>query len=208
MTAYELIFVLDDIGELGDPRVDSIEGDLDAVFGRHDDLCLVTVSVEGTSAYAAGVEGVRRLGATGFTVLRSYPDLVNRPEIAERLDVTRQAVGNWTRGERLSTVVFPTPVHLAANGLWLWGDVVAWHRAKGCETTEVELGFPSIEDHGAIDAYIYTQQRWSTAAGHVRLQRRAGDPGPPERRGPVETAVERDDALDRHAPRVRHCAGG
>jgi hypothetical protein len=56
-------------------------------------------------------------------------------------------------------VAFPTPVHLAANGLWLWGDVVAWHRANGGGTTDAEVRFPSIEDHGAIDAYIYTQRR-------------------------------------------------
>lgn len=159
MTSYEFIFVLDGVGELGDPRVASVEGDLDAVFERHGDLCLVTVSVEGTSAYSAGVEGVCRLGAAGFTVLRSYPDLVNRAEIAERLDVTRQAVGNWARGERLSSISFPTPVHLATNGLWLWADVVTWHLVNGCGTTDGELRFPSIEDHVAIDAYIYTQQK-------------------------------------------------
>jgi hypothetical protein len=168
MTAYELIFVLDDIGELGDPRVDSVEADLDAVFERHGDLCLVTVSAEGASPVIAAEKSLHRLNAAGFRVRRSYPDLVHRAEIAERLGVTRQAVGNWVRGERLSGVTFPDPVHLAANGLWLWGDIVDWHRASGHGTADVEFRHPSIEDHLVIDAYIHThtQQRWAKTAAH------------------------------------------
>ena len=159
MTAHEIIFVLNEVGELGDPRVDIVEADLDAVFERHGDLCLVTVSVEGASAFTAAVDGVRRLTEAGFTVLRSYPDFVTRAEIADRLDITRQAVGNWVRGERLATVSFPALVHLAAGGLWLWGDVVDWQRASGCGSVAAELHFPSIEDHGAIDGYIEMQRR-------------------------------------------------
>lgn len=167
MTAYELIFVLDEVGELGDPRVDAVEAELDALFERHGDLCLATISVEATSAYSAAVEGVRHLVAAGFVVRRSYPDLVNRAEVAERLGVTRQAVGNWIRGERQSAVVFPSAVHLAAGGLWLWGDVIDWYRASGCEITDPELRYPSIDDHVAIDAYVQNQRRWTVLAGNA-----------------------------------------
>lgn len=167
MTAYELIFVLDEVGELGDPRVDAVEAELDALFERHGDLCLATISAEAASAYSAAVEGVRHLVAAGFAVRRSYPDLVNRAEVAERLGVTRQAVGNWIRGERQSAVVFPSAVHLAAGGLWLWGDVIDWCRASGCEITDGDLHYPSIDDHAAIDSYIQNQRRWPVFAGNA-----------------------------------------
>ncbi|APE17770.1 hypothetical protein BOH72_23410 [Mycobacterium sp. WY10] len=154
MTAYEFIYVLDDVGELGDPRVDAAEADLDVVFERHGDLCLATVTVEGSTACLAAVDGAHHLANAGFGVLRSYPDLVNRAEIAERLGCTRQAVGNWVRGERQSTTPFPAPIHLAAGGLWLWSDVVKWLAATGQADVSPELSFPSIGDHLWVDAFL------------------------------------------------------
>lgn len=159
MAVYELIFVVDYIGALGDPRVDRVEAEFDAVFDPHGDLCLATITVEAADARSAAASGVRCLREAGFSVLRSYPDLVTRAEIAERFDVTRQVVGNWVRGERQSGIAFPIPAHLAANGLWLWGDVVAWHRATGDGTGGVVLRYPAVEDHVAIDADIFTPAR-------------------------------------------------
>lgn len=152
ITEYELSFVIPSLSGLDDPRLREAEVSLDAVVGTHSGLTLVTVTAEGNDAVSAGLSAAALLTACGLVPTRTQPDLVSRQDIADRAQVTRQAVGNWARGERHSSDRFPTPVHLVGGGLWLWGDVVAWLRRNNHETDEIE--FPTLEDHTRLDMHL------------------------------------------------------
>lgn len=58
-------------------------------------------------------------------VIRIDPDLVSLSQISERLDVTREAVRLWARGERREG--FPKPFTSAGQSLlWAWANVFEW----------------------------------------------------------------------------------
>ncbi|MBY0284982.1 MAG: hypothetical protein K2W81_13610 [Sphingomonas sp.] len=72
---------------------------------------------------------VRRAGAT---IVRIEPDsLVSASDIAERAEVSRQAVSLYVNGERGEG--FPTPVACVSGlrPLWKWSEVAAWLHAAG-----------------------------------------------------------------------------
>lgn len=151
---FELIFVTPDLSGPGDPRIEQIENHLDVVVESHSGLTLTTVTVEGADAISAALNAAAVLTGCGLTPTRSYPDLVTRQDIADRAEVSRQAVGNWVRGERQQSDPFPVPANLVGGGVWLWGDVVAWLRNHDYETDD--LAFPTLEEHSRIDALLRT----------------------------------------------------
>lgn len=152
MTEFELIFVISDVIGPGDERIAKVEEHLDIVVESHSGLTLATVTAEGAEVVTAALKAATLLTACGLAALRSYPDLVTRQDIADRSEVSRQAVGNWVRGERLHSDPFPTPANLVGGGAWLWGDVVAWLRRQGYEIDDIE--FPSMDDHARIDGAL------------------------------------------------------
>ncbi|MDO5502431.1 MAG: hypothetical protein Q4G67_04565 [Actinomycetia bacterium] len=135
MTEYEFTFV-------SEPLTEAVEGrlaqELGAFVGGHGATTLITVSAEGDDALAVGMSLVHELRGRGVVVHRVYHDLVTRSQIAERAHVSRQAVGLWTRGERLAGgPPFPEPFGLAGGGLWMWSDVNAWLTEAGRGSDEV-----------------------------------------------------------------------
>ncbi|MFC8528401.1 hypothetical protein [Nocardia sp. NPDC057227] len=149
---FELIFEVPEVSGPGDPRIEQVEEHLDIVVQSHSGLTLATVTADGAEVLAAALNAAHILAVCGLRPVRSHPDLVTRQDIAERAEVTRQAVGNWVRGERLRTDPFPVPANLVGGGVWLWGDVVAWLRRQGHETDDLE--FPSLSDHTRIDSAL------------------------------------------------------
>lgn len=167
-TEFELIFVTPDVAGPGDPRIAQVERHLDVVVESHSGLTLATVTAEGIDAVAAALDAAAVLTACGLPPVRSYPDLVTRQDIADRAEVTRQAVGNWVRGERVQSDPFPTPTHLVGGGVWMWGEVVAWLRRRGHEIDDIE--FPTIDDHARIDKVLLGRTgSWPTISGRIEL---------------------------------------
>lgn len=114
---------------------------LDALYS--DDLVLVPAEVDGVTAIYVEVDesnGERAYkvfsdhlatACPDVRVLRVDDDLVNVPTIAERLEVTRQAVAMWVAGTR-SDGTFP--LHRAVVGgqrVWTWACVYAWADVNG-----------------------------------------------------------------------------
>lgn len=159
MPTYELTFATPDIEGPEDPRLDLLEG-FDAIASSHSGLTTVTVLATGEHAMTAAVEAIRALSRAGIGFTRLVPDLVDRAEIAERTGKTRQAVGNWVRGERRTGVPFPAPY---ANDMWLWGDLTPWLSA----TSQYDdlVSYPSIEEHTAINAYITRSKAFEQFGG-------------------------------------------
>ena len=92
-----------------------------------------------------------QLQLLGLVVLRLREDLASRNDIAERLGVTRQAVGNWVRGDRGSG--FPPPYNDVCGGIWLRGDIVRWAEAHGAHDA-MGVGFPERQDHDRVNGWL------------------------------------------------------
>lgn len=152
MTHFELTF---HIRELPAALVDDLLDEYDCITGGdHGGRDLITLTASGSSCVGAAKDAMMRLIAQGLSVERMQEDLASRVEIAERLGVTRQAVGNWVRGDRVEG--FPARFNEVAGGVWLWCDVARWavahHRfeADGIE-------WPTRQDHDLVNGWITTQ---------------------------------------------------
>ncbi|WP_256837727.1 helix-turn-helix transcriptional regulator [Ornithinimicrobium faecis] len=125
MIEYEFMFVIDPVDD--DTEQILIE-EFGGFIGGHGRTTLLTVSFECTNAVAAAQAVVTELRQHGVRVRRVYDDLVTRAQIAERTDMTRQAVGLWVRRERQTERPFPEPFVLTGGGLWRWDEVNTWLR--------------------------------------------------------------------------------
>lgn len=164
---FEIIYVVRDLDGAFDPRIEAMEH-VDAVFESHAGLNLATLTVEGhTRGWSAAFGGANLLKEAGFEVVRTYPDMVDRAEIAERAQVTRQAVGNWARGERHGDTYFPSPVNLASGGLWLWKDVADWLRGRQLLDDD-GLDYPSLSDHAHVDAMLSSIRSMTLGTVHAK----------------------------------------
>lgn len=146
-TDFEIAFLIPELTDAFDPRVTQVEEAMDIVVSSHSGVSVATVIATGSDAVAAGRAASATLSACGLPPKRTYPDLVSRQDIADRLDVSRQAVGNWVRGERHQEYPFPAPANLVAGGVWLWatspsgfvaqGVILTMSGTRRCRTTPV-----------------------------------------------------------------------
>lgn len=165
---YELTF---EVSQLSEGAEEDLIDETDATVAIVRGSTLVALSATGASALTAATNARLALENAGATVLRCVEDLVTLRTIAERLEVTPQAVGNWVRGERQSGVRFPNPYVFAGGGLWLWGEVLAWVRVISpsiAERAEDDLSHPTRADHAAINGQIESAQR-ARAAGWIAV---------------------------------------
>ena len=149
---FEIAFVIPEFTDAFDPRVPGVEEAMEVVVSKHGGLSIATVIATGGDV-AAGRAASATLSSCGLPPQRTYPDLVSRQDITDRLEVSRQAVGNWVRGERHQSLPFPGPVHRVAGGVWLWGDVADRLRRTGRNVAD-DLYFPTLEDHAQLDSLL------------------------------------------------------
>lgn len=173
---FEIAFVTESLVDAADERIDRVAEFIpNLVVSSDGELTLMTTLVRGSDAIEAGVTGARAIESSGIRVIRTYQDLVTRQDVADRLSVTRQAVGNWVRGERHDDAPFPAPVSLVAGGVWLWGDVAEWARERGFQMDQIQ--YPSLTDHNRLDLLITTgirSVRVSTMVGSGDIAFRGG----------------------------------
>ena len=168
-TDFEIAFVIPELTDAFDPRVSRVEEAMDIVASSHSGVSVATVIATGSDAVAAGRAASAILSSCSLPPQRTYPDLVSRQGIADRLDISRQAVGNWARGERHQTQPFPAPVNMVAGGVWLWGDIAGWLRRTGRDVDD-DLGFPTLEEHARLDNILADAPvRRSSRAGQTRM---------------------------------------
>jgi hypothetical protein len=155
MTAheFEIAFVIETV-EADDPRIDqAMEALPGTTISGALGLAVATTLIDAHTAIEAGLRAAKALAAADLTPLRTYQDLVSRQDIADRVGMSRQAVGNWVRGERQNSQPFPAPVTLASGGLWLWTSVVRWIEAMGVAELN-ESALPTLADHCILDTMI------------------------------------------------------
>jgi hypothetical protein len=149
---FELTFEVSGLTEAADLALSS---DYDVLSGvDHTGGQFVTVAVPGDSPKGAARRAVQRLQELGVTVHRLRENLVTRKDIAERANVTQQAVGAWIRGERRTDkAAFPAAYDPVAGGVYLWGEVNDWLRTSGKEFDDWH--YPTREDFVLINADLH-----------------------------------------------------
>lgn len=152
-TEFELSVVLPDVLDIDDPRIETIIENWEGIVDRHGGDTVATLTIEGSTVVEAAVRAVAAMFEAGIDVERTYPDLVDRQDIADRAEVSRQAVGNWVRGERSGALPFPAAINHVGGGIWLWHDVNEWLRAR--KLTHIDdVEFPTLAEHTRIDFWI------------------------------------------------------
>jgi hypothetical protein len=162
MTNYEWTLVVTRAsGEpLDDGIIEHLGERFDCVVGmNHGGEDFITVTCPGQDSLGAARDIVTSLRWLRVFATRSVLDLVDRRDIARRAAVSRQAVGNWVRGDRLrQTVPFPEPFNDVGGGVWLWGDVQQWLVQTGHPVDDEDMSYPTREDHDRLNASLLAGQ--------------------------------------------------
>ncbi len=134
MNSYEFTIVATGLPIDGDEWPDRFyeAGCDDALVGLQRGLFVLDFDREADTLAAAVESACADIRRAGATIVRIEPDpLVSASDIAERAEITRQAVSLYANGERGEG--FPTPVACVSGSrpLWKWSDVAAWLHAAG-----------------------------------------------------------------------------
>lgn len=149
--SYELSF---EVPTLSEAKEDLIASMFDTVIAVHSGVTTITLTADGDDCLGAALAAIRTLRETGVEPIRLVDDVVSRSEIARRMGVTPQSVGQWIRGERHSESTFPTPYIFTDGGLWLWGEVATALANRGEEVEEI--GYPDRRDIQVIGGILAT----------------------------------------------------
>lgn len=137
---------------LDNDEADHLLDDFDCVIGTdHTGQEFITLVADGADVMSAAKTAITKLYCAGVTPERVQEDLVSRQDIADRLTVTRQAVGQWVRGDRGGND-FPRQFNPVAGGVWLWADVNDWAIATG--RIDDGVRYPTSAETAAINEYI------------------------------------------------------
>ena len=147
--SYELSF---EVPPLSEATEDLLTDHFDSVIAVHGSLTTVTLTADGDDCVSAAISAINALRSMGVAPARLVDDLVSRSEIARRMGVTPQSVGQWIRGERHAEELFPNPYILTDGGLWLWGEVVMALASRG-EAVE-KIGYPNRRDIQVIGGVL------------------------------------------------------
>lgn len=136
-------------------QLEAAELEVELLYSSHGPAHYLTIWQEAGSAVSAAKSAIAHLRKSGIKVLRTVEDLVNRQDIADRLSVSRQAVGNWIRGERRSSEgeSFPAPHNAVGGGVWLWKEVNDW--ARGIIETDDDVEHLEAKDYVLINDWLY-----------------------------------------------------
>ena len=149
VTEYEFMFLIDPVD---DDLERLLADECDGFVGGHGRTTILTMSFDGTDAVNAAQAAIADLRQRGVRIKRVYDDLVTRGQIAERANVTRQAVGLWVRGQRQAGWVFPEPFVLSGGGLWRWEEVNAWLRQAGLPHDDVH--YLTAQETARVNAWL------------------------------------------------------
>ncbi|MFI6024172.1 hypothetical protein [Amycolatopsis magusensis] len=165
MGQFELTFVID---RLQSETVAAIYDEYEAMYSEHGSMCLLTVIVDGATAFVAAKKAIHVLdGQHRINFHRAYEDLVTKADIADRAGTTIQAVGQWVRGLRHRGVPFPQPYNNVAGGVWLWAEVNRWLALVGKGHDE-DVDYPVARDLTRINSWLASRTE-SPPLGHANV---------------------------------------
>lgn len=108
----------------------------DALINYRDGTVYLDFDRKANSLEEAVLSAIKQIESSscGATVISIAPeDLVTESETAERLNVKRQAVSLWIKGERRTRLPFPKPIMKLSerSPLWSWSDIIDWYYKVG-----------------------------------------------------------------------------
>jgi len=112
----------------------------DATISIQKGVMIAEFDREAVSFSRAVASACQNVHTAGFHVDRVEPDhLVSLSEIAERANLSRQAISLYIKGERSSG--FPTPAAkvTSKHPLWDWHEVASWLHEKNFVEREVVI---------------------------------------------------------------------
>ena len=125
----------------------------DGIITERGGQITVAVYTDGTSRADEALSLIHLLEDIEFCIVRVDEDLVDAPEIAERLSLTRQAVSQWARGTRGQD--FPHPVgQPGGKRIWTWGQITSWIKADYNEPTAL-----TPDEAVQVNAYLVNRRR-------------------------------------------------
>lgn len=99
----------------------------DATLSLQKGVLIAEFDREAVSFSRAVVTACQNVASAGLTVERVEPDhLVSLSEIAERSNLSRQAISLYVKGERASGFPHPAVKVTSKHPLWDWGEVADW----------------------------------------------------------------------------------
>jgi DNA-binding transcriptional regulator YiaG len=126
---FQFTLVLKNIPE----NIDNLEDSLfeascdDALINFRNGAVYLNFDRESSSLEEAVISAIKNIQSIDAEITSVAPDnLVTESEIARRLQMTRQTVSLWIKGERRKS--FPHPVMRLAekSPLWKWSEVTRW----------------------------------------------------------------------------------
>jgi hypothetical protein len=152
MSVYEISFevsTVEPIDEVTKWFHDRFEGSLSERSGA----VFVSVEQEANNALSAAKMAIQLLESGGrFRAQRVDIDVVDAPEIGLRLEVTRQAVCQWAKGQRGRG--FPQPVgQPGGKRLWTWGQIVEWAEKNNKRPADVLLTL-NLDEISLVNALL------------------------------------------------------
>lgn len=152
---YEFRFVVEGATVDDADIVGLLARDYDAMLFRGGGANLLDIAAEGADAFTAALSIARTLSDEfpQIRLIRLHRDLVGIPEIAERLNVSRQSVHQWINGARRGgDSSFPAPEGVAGRTrVWLWTEVNSWLAQHGLDDG---VNWPTREEMADIDSAL------------------------------------------------------
>lgn len=124
---YEIAFQIEPIDEYRE--LELVEHDL--MFSSGGRIHRVLCSEVAQDGVAAAKAAHAKLARLGVTVKRAMLDLVNKADIADRAEVSKPSVAEWTK-QYNGVGGFPEEFDtIAGHPVWAWADVNEWLRRQG-----------------------------------------------------------------------------
>jgi hypothetical protein len=129
----------------------------DATFSFQRGLIIAEFAREAPTLSRALLTAIDAIRSAGASVERIEPDyLVSLSEIAERCQLSKQAISLYAKGERRSGFPPPTAKVMSGHPLWDWCAVASWLHEKSL-----------IDLEAAITARIMKEVNTSISATHI-----------------------------------------
>lgn len=129
------------VGILTESQEDFLADELDAHISKHGTQTFATLLLP-DSLPNSFPDLLKTLHSAGVRVEAVVQDLVTTTEIADRLEVSRQAVNNWCRGARKADAPFPEAAVISSIRLWDWGQVSRWADANAGTVDPIQYPLP------------------------------------------------------------------
>lgn len=156
--SYQFTLILKNVDRNTPGLEDSLyeAGVNDALINFRNDTVYLDFDRTAASLEEAVIAAIKNVESSsiGAVVGNIAPDnWVTESEAAKRLDMKRQTISLWIRGERRKSALFPKPVMKLSDKspLWKWSDITKWlYQNKLLDEKEIVENASFLENMNAV----------------------------------------------------------